>query len=249
MTFMTDLLKEYIEVPGGIGFQDMCMALMAAMHPPTYVHSKNIAALTRFMAERLVDTNPELFIGLAGAETESEVGEKKEEILDFAYRAALMHDVGKLFILEPIMTYGRNLLETEWDIIRAHTIAGASLLANFEETREFAEVAMGHHLWYDGSRGYPEEFNLSKASHGTLVSLVEAADCLDAATDSIGRSYKRGKNLEDVLGELRDGSGTRYAPFVAELFWDPELYLELEKLLPKWRNKNYRETYKLLKSL
>ena len=249
LTFIADLLKNYIEVPGGITFPDMCLKLMAAMHPPTYVHTMNVADLTRVLTERLIEREPELFIGIEGAATAAEVRAKREEILAFAYRAALMHDIGKLFIVETIMTYGRTLLDSEWEIIRAHTIVGAALLARFEKTRECAEIACGHHRWYDGAGGYPESMDPDKAKYRTIIAVVEAADCLDAATDSIGRSYKKGKTLDEYIDEYLEGSGTRYAPFIAALLQDEKTREQLQVMLTEGRNENYRKTYRVLKEL
>ena len=75
------------------------------------------------------------------------------------------------------------------------------------------------------------------------------ADCLDAATDTIGRSYNRGKTLSDYVKELEEGSGTRYAPWLCELFKDKDVMDNIEHLLTVGRNRNYRNTYYLLRDM
>ena len=82
-----------------------------------------------------------------------------------------------------------------------------------------------------------------------MVDIVACADCLDAATDGVGRSYKKGKTLDDFIGELKEGSGTRYAPFLLELFEDEEIYHELESILSSGRDDKYRYTYTILKKV
>jgi len=69
---------------------------------------------------------------------------------------------------------------------------------------------------------------------------------MDAATDSVGRSYKQGKTLDEFIGELREGSGTRYAPFLLELFEDEEVRSEIESILNGGRDNKYRHTYTIL---
>ena len=249
LTFIHNILRDYIVVPGGLSLKDMCLEIMAAMHPTTYVHTLNVAAITRYLALNLIDRNPELLIGVCNTKNADEVIQNKEKIAEFAYDGALLHDIGKVFIVETIITYWRNLIESEWELLRAHTIAGASLLRRFPDTSEFAELALGHHKWFDDSKGYPEEFRMSDAKYPALVSLLSVADCLDAATDSIGRTYKKGKSLDEVSQELKADSGTRYAPYAVELIQDPVIKEELNRLLTEGRNDNYRNTYTLLKSL
>ena len=74
-----------------------------------------------------------------------------------------------------------------------------------------------------------------------------AADCLDAATDTVGRSYNKGKTFDDYEKEIEEGAGTHYAPFLVELFSRPEVREDIIYLLGEGRNRMYRELYMLLK--
>ena len=249
LTFIHNILHDFIVVAGGYSLKDMCLRIMAAMHPTTYVHTLNVAAITRYLTSNLVDRHPELLIGVCDTKNAAEVIQNKDRISDFAYDGALLHDIGKVFIVETIITYWRKLTEPEQELIRTHTVAGASLLRRFPDTEEFAELALGHHKWYDDTEGYPDSFRISDAKYPTILSLLSVADCLDAATDSIGRTYKEGKTLYQAAGELEAGCGTRYAPYAVELIRDPEIRKELKRLLTEERDENYRNTYSLLKSL
>jgi len=249
LTFIIIVLKNYIEVPGGMTFRGMCRQIMSAMHPPTYVHTVSVAAITKYLAEQLIKRQPELFLGVEDTKSVEEIALREEEVINFIYNAALLHDIGKLFIIETILTYGRNLLESEAGFIKVHTVVGASLLKRYPGTAEYADIALGHHRWYDDSQGYPDNFRIKDSKYKTAISLVQAADCLDAATDTIGRSYKQGKSLDAVIEEIKAESGTRYAPYVAELLEEPEVKAELDRLLTVGRDENYRGAYYLLKAL
>ena len=249
LTFLSDLLKHFIEVPGGMPFRSMCRRILAAMHPPTYVHSLNVAEISKYLGGELLQKHPELFCGIYGAEDPEIVLSMQEEIEDFIYNSALMHDIGKLFIIETIFTYGRRLVMTEKGFIFTHTRVGASLLQQFPQTSEFSDIALAHHRWYDDSQGYPEDFKIEDSKYHTIISLVQASDCIDAATDRIGRSYKGGLSLPAVIDELREGSGTQYAPFVVELLDDPVVTNKLHKILTDGRDENYRRTFYLLEKL
>ena len=70
---------------------------------------------------------------------------------------------------------------------------------------------------------------------------------MDAATDRVGRSYNRGKTLDDYIGEIKEAFGTRYAPWAYELLTDSTVRDELEHILDHERSGIYKETYNLLK--
>lgn len=44
------------------------------------------------------------------------------------------------------------------------------------------------------------------------------ADCLDAATDSVGRAYSSSKNFADMLADLRCNAGRMFNPDLVQLF-------------------------------
>ena len=121
------------------------------------------------------------------------------------------------------------------------------MLSQNKSTAEYADMAMGHHKWFNDEEGYPEDFEMAKSPYKTIVAIVACADCMDAATDFVGRSYKSGKTLSEFLNEMEENSGTRYAPFITELLKDEEVRIEIEDVLSKWRNENYRKAYLLLK--
>ncbi len=249
VTFLSDVLKHYIEVPGGVSFEDMCLKLIAAMHPPTYVHTLSVADFTVFLTAHLLKREPERFIGICGVNQASDVPEKRTAILDFVYHAALMHDIGKLLIIETIITYGRQLPKEELALIKTHPVTGASLLKRYPGTARYADFALGHHKWFNGAGGYPESADIEHPENRVLLSLLTAADCLDAATDSVGRSYKKGKTLDECIAELLAESGTRYAPYVVEMLNDPAIRGGLERLVNVNRQENYRKTFVTLKEL
>lgn len=242
----TPLLLYFVEVPGKITFEEMGLRSLAALHPPTYVHSRMVAYLSRCIANHLLSAEPEHFIGVMGCNDAAEVERKRDDILSFTFHAALCHDFGKLPMIDTIFIYGRRLLDFEYENIRQHPDLGARLLGRNESTRRYSDVARGHHRWYDNSRGYPETFDTSRSPIKTIIDIVACADCLDAATDTIGRSYNQGKTLEGFQAELKEGSGTRYAPYLYPLFQRPEVQEDLNYLLTEGRQNNYKNTYLLL---
>lgn len=243
------IINRFIEIPGGITFEDMVLQCLAALHPPTYIHSVMVAKLSDCLCDHLIDSRPELLVGVNGCGCAEEVVERRAELRDFVYHAGLCHDFGKLSIIDTIFVYGRDLLDMEFELIKAHPRSGYEMLKQYDSTRPYADIALGHHRWYDNSWGYPEDFDAGKSPLKAVIDLVTCADCMDAATDSVGRSYKHYKTLDDFIGEIRSGSGTRYAPWLLEQLTAPDTYRDLAAILEDGRRETYNNTYYLLRRM
>ena len=244
-----NLLYDFTEIPGGMGYEELGMKLFAAIHPPTYIHSTMVAKISQCLAKHLIGVKPELFIGVCDCKDTDEVLAKKHQILDYTYHAALCHDFGKLCIMDTIYIYGRALLDQEFGILKEHPLLGAELLKKHSSTGAYADVAAGHHCWYDDSNGYPNSFKTADSPVKTIIYIVTCADCMDAATDSIGRSYSTGKTFEQYEAEVCEGAGTRYAPYFPELLKMQEVRDDIMWLLTEGRRRAYRNTYYLLKDI
>ena len=247
LDFTAAILRHFIEVPGALSFKDMGLNCLAALHPPTYIHSRMVGQLTECLCSHLIRLQPELLTGICGCKTAQDVADRQLFVRTFAHEAAMCHDFGKIPIIDTIFIYGRKLLDFEYDIIKQHPILGYQLLVSHTSTQDYAPIALGHHRSYNGRLGYPMDFDPSDAPCKTIIDLVQCADCMDAATDSVGRSYNTGKTYEDFLAELRADSGTRYAPWLVGLLNQPEVTADLKYLLDTGRAQIYRDTYVLLR--
>ena len=174
---------------------------------------------------------------------------KQNVIIEYCYSSALYHDIGKLLIIDTIAMYGRKLLDSEFALLKKHPENGAEMAEKYESFKEYSDVIKGHHLWYDCSRGYPADFLTGDSPLKTIIDIVAVADCMDAATDTVGRSYNKGKTLDDYILEVEQDAGTRYAPWAPDLLKEPEVKKDLEYLLEKERLKIYGETYSLLRDV
>ena len=249
MEYFSEVVYNFIEVPGGITFEDFALQSLAALHPPTYIHSQMVGQISTCLCSYLVDMKPEVLIGVLGCKNADDVTENREKILSYTYHAAVCHDFGKIPIIDTIFVYGRKLMDEEFSIIKTHPKTGYEMLSRYESTRAYAEVALGHHRFYDDSKGYPPEFNTADSSVKPIIDSVLCAECMDAATDSVGRSYNKGKTIDDYVREVSEGSGTRYAPWLTEIFENEEVRSDMNYLLTTGREETYRDTYTLLKTV
>ncbi len=240
--YLIGFLEEFIELEGIMNFETMALQCLAALHPPTYVHCIQVADITAILTKHMLDVNPQKFIGVLGCNDVSEVAQKKDVILHYAYHSGLCHDIGKLTEIDTIFTYGRSLNDSEFEIIRFHTLIGKAFLEKYPSTVAYAKAAECHHRWWNGNGGYPEGCGIIDAISG----IIRVADCIDAATDSIGRSYSKGKKLEEVIDEIINDVPGKYMPEAARLLSDSKVISELRYALSDGRIRNYRYTYVIL---
>lgn len=212
--------------------------------PITCIHSLMVESIAGTLGQYLLDRRPELLIGVLGTADRGEVVARKDELLQFIRESALFHDVGKITMVDVINTQNRRLTEMEFKKIRSHPKNGLTVLDNDKDFAKFFDVIEGHHRWYDGSAGYPADFDNTASDVRIVIDIVTIADCTDAATDILGRNYAQGKTFAKVLEEFKQGAGTRYNPdIVACIESDPQLIAQLTALTTENRMEIYKKVY------
>lgn len=167
----------------------------------TYIHSvmvRNIAMkIYEYMDKSLLSniSNPEEFIS----------------------NSALLHDIGKSKITDIVNMQRRKLSEEEFSGIKMHPSLGAEILLKNPLLKEYYDIVIGHHKWYNSEGGYPQEFNNKKSALKVVIDLITISDCLDAATDKYGRNYKFAKSVSEVILEFDKDKGIKYSPYFVEL--------------------------------
>lgn len=169
------------------------LASLKSSHEYTFTHVTNVGILTMSQAERL---------GFQG------------EHLHQIGVASLLHDVGKLFIPEEILSKPGKLSMDERKIIETHTVKGARYLMGIDGIPKLAVLAaLEHHIKYDGT-GYP---TIKTGWKPNLVSqLIGISDVFDAMRSK--RAYQESHSLEAITGVLRKGSGTAFNPQLVDHF-------------------------------
>ena len=165
------------------------------------------------------------------------------EIRAFLKECCFLHDAGKLFFLDTINQFGRMLMEDEFALIRLHAQMGYDVLQKRESTRPYAKAALYHHRWYNEQGGYPADVSYRDEPDAILYQIVTCADCIDAATDSVGRAYSRGKTFEEMLEDLHRNSGRMFNPDLVALFDDAALCESVENLLRFERERLYNQVF------
>lgn len=187
--------------------------LNVATQVTTYAHSVNVAMIARKLMEGILEYQPELLKGALGKIRHGKVLLNSKKSLDFIYEAAFYHDIGKNGIISTVNNDYRPLTDEEYAIIKTHPALGAELLKIAPSLYEkYHDTTLGHHKWYNGKGGYPEDFDNTKSPKRILIDIITLSDCMQAATERVGRNYKEGKTFDMVMEEFRKGAGTKYNP-------------------------------------
>jgi putative nucleotidyltransferase with HDIG domain len=120
------------------------------------------------------------------------------------WRAALLHDLGKLSISNRILDKKSRLTESEWKIVRQHPGLSRKILEQIAPFREIAIVAGEHHEKLDGS-GYPNQLTASDLSIESRI--IAVADVYGALSED--RPYRPGLSFGEILPILNGLSGRK----------------------------------------
>lgn len=187
--------------------------LNVATQVTTYAHSLPVAMIAQKLMEGILAYQPELVKDVLGERRNGKVFLDTKKCMDFIFEAAMYHDIGKNAIISVVNNDFRPLTDEEFAIIKKHPALGAELLKIAPSLYEkFRDTTLGHHKWYNGKGGYPKDFDNTKSPKRILIDIITLSDCMQAATERIGRNYKSGKNFDRVMEEFRRDAGTRYNP-------------------------------------
>ncbi len=127
------------------------------------------------------------------------------------YKAAILHDIGKVATPDSVLLKPGKLTELDYDLIKVHAFAGYEMLSQIEMYEELAVIIQHHHERYDGT-GYPD--GLKGEAIPLLSRIMAVGDAFDAMTTN--RIYKPKKEPDAALAELRGCSGSQFDPAVVE---------------------------------
>lgn len=158
----------------------------------TFAHSVNVAVISAATARHIgFDMKTTSRIGLA----------------------AIMHDIGKVYVPKEIIHKKGKLSPAEWQIVKKHPVEGARLLREEGVEEDICRVAYEHHMRFD-LKGYPmasEGEEILPASH-----IVRIADTYDALTTK--RAYRKQISPYEAIKLMSKTRGSEFHPEYFDLF-------------------------------
>ena len=187
-------------------FNDIVIALTSTLEirdPYTAGHQKRVSALSCAIANEL------------------ELSKDKVECVRIA---ALLHDIGKIYIPSEILSKPGVISPLEIEMIRTHPAGGYNILKDIDFPWPIADVVKQHHERIDGS-GYPECLKGDEILlEARIISVADVVEAMDSP-----RPYRSTLGILKALKEIEDKSGVIY---------DAEAVRACIKLF-KWKNFDY----------
>lgn len=143
-----------------------------------------------------------------------------KDYTDNIYKAAPMHDIGKIAIPDYILQKPGKLTDEEFEIMKQHTTKGGEIiqetfghLGNVEYTQIAYDVARYHHEKWNG-KGYPE--GLKEKEIPLCARIMAIADVFDAVSEK--RCYRDAMPLDKCFAIIKEGRGRDFDPLLVDCF-------------------------------
>lgn len=165
---------------------------MEAKDPYTRQHSRRVTNLSVLTAQ------------VMGLELES------IEAIRFA---GYLHDIGKIGVKDAVLLKEGPLSDEEYAEIQKHPVIGENIIKNLDLSPAERAIVRNHHERWDGG-GYPD--GLGGTDIALEARIVSVADAFDAMTSD--RPYRRAKDQDQAMAELKRCAGSQFDPQVVEAF-------------------------------
>lgn len=209
-----------------------------------FIHTIMVREMSRVIFDYMIKHNIDFFNGVCDYTTDK-IKENTQELRSILDDCCLYHDIGKVTMLDVVENSLRRLTNDEFEFIKTHP-HGFELIYLYIDKNNYRlncirDCALTHHLWYDGTRGYPMDVKHTK--NRPFSDIISISDSIDAATDFLGRPYNSGKTIDDLIIEFQNGAGTHYGPEVAKILSVPEVRDKLDYLINNGRKEVYYQVY------
>ncbi len=125
-----------------------------------------------------------------------EMGLTEDEV-DGIFLAALIHDIGKIYVPAEILNRPAKLNETEMDLVRTHPNIGYDIVKEIDFSQPVDRIVVQHHERIDGS-GYPN--GIDGKNIIMQARILAVADVVEAMASH--RPYRPAMSLDATLKEI-----------------------------------------------
>lgn len=246
--YLRQLAYTYIETDESDSYKDFVIKLQMTFAPSIYSHSYSVGRAAAVLCGIIFDEEPDYFDDIDFIREITDIGEKKSFIENYAFECGLLHDIGKINFISLYVNSPRQWFEDESEMAHLHTLIGKACLEKRESTARYAEVAFGHHSWYDGNavQSYPLSYKRLECEYRQMVDVIGLMDWLDTITDSRSRIYR---GIEKTFEEARETAisleGKRFSPMLIARLKEKEVSGEIENALRKGRLEAYKNVYEM----
>lgn len=240
--YLRQLSFTFVET-GGILYGDFLQRLLLRFAPEVYRHSQIVGEAAQVLCGLIMDDDPTFFDDIDFVRDAAGPEEKRRAVLDYAMGCGQFHDVGKISVIELYSRTPRQWFEEEYEMARLHALAGRILLEPRPSTSRYAPAALGHHAWYDGSRGYPAAYKRLEQPARQMVDVIGLMDWLETMMSSARMYSGTQKTFEEAVQAATALEGRRFSPLLTARLRDEGTAERIRRAFDQGRQDAYRRMY------
>ena len=211
LLYLRQLSYTYVETSRSLPYGLFLQKLIFRFAPEIYLHSQAVGAAAA-LCRQIAGEEPGFFDDIPAVREISDPQEKLREIQRLALASGQFHDVGKINFTSLYANNGRQWFEEEHEMSRLHPVTGAKLLADRPSTSPYADAALGHHAWYDGSRDCA--YRRLECASRQLVDVVALVDWLENVTGTAVLYTGIEMSFDEAVQEAIRLEGRRFSPLL-----------------------------------
>lgn len=241
--FLRQLAYTFVETEHSISYGAFILTLLLRFAPEVYLHARLVGEAAMEFCAAILEDNPSFFDDIGWIHAIQDPQQKRTEILNYAMGCGLFHDVGKINVIELYTSTARQWFDQEYEMSRLHTIAGETLLSGRPSTCRYASAALGHHAWYDGSRGYPSGYRRLDCPERLMVDVIGLIDWLENVTCSSCHHTGEAQSFDEAIQTAISLEGRRFSPLLIEYFRTPGITKRIQDAFLRGRGIAFRRMY------
>ena len=235
---LSTLTSNYYEMHGVQSYYEIMKILIIHFMPASYIEQLRLADILVEYAKTILENDIHFFDDADFINKIQDEKKKKEEIYAYLKDCAHFYNSGLIHMNMERLSLTRNRFEREQELFKLHTLSGYDDLSSRESTKRFADIALGHHKYFDGTDGYPDEYIRNSSQYRIFVDLV--AVCV-----YINNQYE--DNFKDTVEYILSEEHKRFSPLITSYLLDESLSVKIKAILQKDDKVYYRQYYDDLK--
>lgn len=241
--FLRQLANHFVETEDSISYGEFLLKLLVRFAPDIYVQSYIVGRAAAVFCGIILEEEPSFFDDMEEIRAVGDLEKKRRAVQDYAMHAGLFHDAGKINFMNFYTRTGRQWFAEEYEMTRLHTVVGNLCLAGRESTRRYAPVALGHHSWYDGSRGYPDSYKRLESPCRQMVDVIGLMDWIENVTDAQYLFTGVKMTFGEAVRTAVSMEGKRFSPLLTVRLQEEQIAAEIKRAFEEGRREAWERLY------
>ena len=243
--YLRQLSYTFVETEKSIPYKEFLQNLQINFAPRIYIHSWLVGRAAAELCGIITEEEPDFFDDIDFIKEITDAEEKKETVKRYAMECGIFHDVGKMNFMNLYSNSARQWFEDEYEMAHLHTLIGMACLAKRSSTLPYADVAQGHHSWYDGSGGYPDSYKRLECQYRQMVDVIGLIDWLVNVTDTAKLYTGREKTFEEAAADAIAMEGRRFSPLLTARLRENSVCEKIKNAISDGRREVYYKMYEM----